>query len=168
MVLAGHYVNKAWKLQKRVLSFCNVPPPHTGVFIYVVHKHKVKKFWIPILMHWSGGKQILSSTAYCSRWHVIYCPFLLPRWPRSPYLVQEVESLIHIVHHWQQKLLKCYFVELIMYVQIMDLKRNPKPKSHLTKSSFYLNGVMWYVWKWYMLAGKCSITLFLLFYFRLV
>ncbi|KAI8559649.1 hypothetical protein RHMOL_Rhmol04G0189600 [Rhododendron molle] len=76
-------------------------------------------------MHWSSGKQILSSTAYCPRWHVIYCPFLLPRWPRSPHLVREVESLIHIVHQWQQKLLKCYFVELIMYVHIMDLKRDP-------------------------------------------
>ncbi|KAG5531867.1 hypothetical protein RHGRI_026468 [Rhododendron griersonianum] len=33
MVVTGHYVDEDWKLQKRVLSFCNVPPPHTGVII---------------------------------------------------------------------------------------------------------------------------------------
>ncbi|KAF7113478.1 hypothetical protein RHSIM_RhsimUnG0122000 [Rhododendron simsii] len=31
MVMTGHYVDEDWKLQKRVLSFCNVPPPHNGV-----------------------------------------------------------------------------------------------------------------------------------------
>ncbi|KAF7150425.1 hypothetical protein RHSIM_Rhsim02G0121400 [Rhododendron simsii] len=34
MVATGHYVDEFWKLQKRVLSFCNVPPPHNGVIIF--------------------------------------------------------------------------------------------------------------------------------------
>ncbi|KAI8572967.1 hypothetical protein RHMOL_Rhmol01G0242400 [Rhododendron molle] len=33
MVVTGHYVDEFWKLQKCVLSFCNVPPPHNGVII---------------------------------------------------------------------------------------------------------------------------------------
>ena len=33
MIVAGHFVDCDWVLQKRVLNFCNVPPPHTGVII---------------------------------------------------------------------------------------------------------------------------------------
>lgn len=33
MVVTGHFVDVDWVLQKRVLNFCNVPPPHTGVII---------------------------------------------------------------------------------------------------------------------------------------
>nr|XP_027093797.1 zinc finger BED domain-containing protein RICESLEEPER 2-like [Coffea arabica] len=33
MVVTGHFVDSDWVLQKRVLNFCNVPPPHTGVII---------------------------------------------------------------------------------------------------------------------------------------
>ncbi|KAI8559647.1 hypothetical protein RHMOL_Rhmol04G0189500 [Rhododendron molle] len=33
MVMTGHYVDEDWKLQKCVLSFCNVPPPHNRVII---------------------------------------------------------------------------------------------------------------------------------------
>jgi hypothetical protein len=33
MVMTCHYVDSDWFLQKRILSFCNVPPPHTGVVI---------------------------------------------------------------------------------------------------------------------------------------
>lgn len=33
MAVTGHFVDETWKLQKRVLNFCNVPPPHTGVII---------------------------------------------------------------------------------------------------------------------------------------
>lgn len=33
MVVTGHFVDCDWVLQKRVLNFCNVPPPHTGVII---------------------------------------------------------------------------------------------------------------------------------------
>jgi hypothetical protein len=33
MVVTCHYVDADWFLQKRILSFCNVPPPHTGVVI---------------------------------------------------------------------------------------------------------------------------------------
>ncbi|CAL5421443.1 unnamed protein product [Camellia sinensis] len=33
MVITAHFVDDDWQLQKRVLNFCNVPPPHTGVII---------------------------------------------------------------------------------------------------------------------------------------
>ena len=33
MAVTGHFVDSDWVLQKRVLNFCNVPPPHTGVII---------------------------------------------------------------------------------------------------------------------------------------
>ncbi|KAH7835305.1 hypothetical protein Vadar_024911 [Vaccinium darrowii] len=33
MVVTGHFVDNDWKLQKRVLSFCYVPPPHNGYLV---------------------------------------------------------------------------------------------------------------------------------------
>jgi hypothetical protein len=33
MVVTCHFVDSSWCLQKRILSFCNVPPPHSGVVI---------------------------------------------------------------------------------------------------------------------------------------
>ncbi|XP_027093789.1 zinc finger BED domain-containing protein RICESLEEPER 2-like [Coffea arabica] len=33
MVVIGHFIDSDWVLQKHVLNFCNVPPPHTGVII---------------------------------------------------------------------------------------------------------------------------------------
>ncbi|XP_042944720.1 zinc finger BED domain-containing protein RICESLEEPER 1-like [Carya illinoinensis] len=33
MVITCHFVDPDWHLQKRVLNFCNVPPPHNGVII---------------------------------------------------------------------------------------------------------------------------------------
>ncbi|XP_062170992.1 zinc finger BED domain-containing protein RICESLEEPER 1-like [Alnus glutinosa] len=33
MVVTCHFVDSDWFLQKRVLNFCNVPPPHSGVVI---------------------------------------------------------------------------------------------------------------------------------------
>ncbi|XP_057510755.1 zinc finger BED domain-containing protein RICESLEEPER 1-like [Actinidia eriantha] len=33
MVVTAHFVDKDWKLQKRVLNFCNIPPPHSRVII---------------------------------------------------------------------------------------------------------------------------------------
>ncbi|XP_027096023.2 zinc finger BED domain-containing protein RICESLEEPER 2-like [Coffea arabica] len=33
MVVTGHFIDSDWVLQKRVLNFCNVPPPHTRVII---------------------------------------------------------------------------------------------------------------------------------------
>jgi hypothetical protein len=33
MVVTCHFVDSNWVLQKRILNFCNVPPPHSGVVI---------------------------------------------------------------------------------------------------------------------------------------
>jgi hypothetical protein len=33
MVVTCHFVNSNWLLQKRILNFCNVPPPHSSVVI---------------------------------------------------------------------------------------------------------------------------------------
>ncbi|KAG2696953.1 hypothetical protein I3760_07G084500 [Carya illinoinensis] len=33
MVVTCHFINFDWHLQRRVLNFCNVPPPHTGLLI---------------------------------------------------------------------------------------------------------------------------------------
>ncbi|KAL5550700.1 hypothetical protein UlMin_000876 [Ulmus minor] len=31
MCLTAHFIDKEWRLQKRILNFCFMPPPHTGV-----------------------------------------------------------------------------------------------------------------------------------------
>ncbi|KAL5552402.1 hypothetical protein UlMin_002578 [Ulmus minor] len=31
MYLIAHFIDKEWRLQKRILNFCFMPPPHTGV-----------------------------------------------------------------------------------------------------------------------------------------
>ncbi|KAB2602866.1 hypothetical protein D8674_003871 [Pyrus ussuriensis x Pyrus communis] len=31
LALTAHFVDKDWKLNKRIISFCHMPPPHTGV-----------------------------------------------------------------------------------------------------------------------------------------
>ena len=31
LCLTAHFIDKNWKLQKRVLNFCNMPPPHNGI-----------------------------------------------------------------------------------------------------------------------------------------
>ena len=33
MVVTCHFVDSNWKLQKRIINFCNVPPPHTEIVI---------------------------------------------------------------------------------------------------------------------------------------
>jgi hypothetical protein len=33
MVVTCHFVDSSWCLQKRILNFCNVPPPYSGVVI---------------------------------------------------------------------------------------------------------------------------------------
>ena len=31
MCLTAHFVDEDWKLNNKVLSFCHMPPPHTGL-----------------------------------------------------------------------------------------------------------------------------------------
>ena len=33
MVVTSHFIDSNWKLQKHVLNFCDIPPPHSGVAI---------------------------------------------------------------------------------------------------------------------------------------
>ena len=33
MCLTCHFVDSSWKLQKRIINFCDVPPPHSRVVI---------------------------------------------------------------------------------------------------------------------------------------
>ncbi|XP_030959154.1 zinc finger BED domain-containing protein RICESLEEPER 2-like [Quercus lobata] len=33
MCLTCHFVDSSWKLQKRIINFCHVPPPHSGIVI---------------------------------------------------------------------------------------------------------------------------------------
>nr|XP_023927487.1 zinc finger BED domain-containing protein RICESLEEPER 1-like [Quercus suber] len=34
MCLIRHFIDSSWKLQKRIINFCDVPPPHSGVVIF--------------------------------------------------------------------------------------------------------------------------------------
>ncbi|KAL6502036.1 hypothetical protein OROGR_027169 [Orobanche gracilis] len=44
MVITCHYVDRNWNLQKRVISFVNVPPPHNGVAL-AKEIHRVANFY---------------------------------------------------------------------------------------------------------------------------
>ena len=44
MVLTGHFVDSNWQLQKRVLSFIHLPPPHRGLEI-ADNRYKCFKDW---------------------------------------------------------------------------------------------------------------------------
>ncbi|CAN1812878.1 Zinc finger BED domain-containing protein RICESLEEPER 2 [Linum perenne] len=51
MVVTCHFVDRNWKLQKRILNFCDLPPPHSGISISdALHKCLVewdieRKIW---------------------------------------------------------------------------------------------------------------------------
>ena len=34
MCLTCHFVDSSWKLQMRIIKFCDVPPSHSGVVIF--------------------------------------------------------------------------------------------------------------------------------------
>ena len=54
MVVTAHFVDKDWKLQKRVLNFCNVSPPHSGGMLFasvsLVGVLKIKYLLSPWIM----------------------------------------------------------------------------------------------------------------------
>ncbi|KAL2922049.1 putative AC transposase [Bienertia sinuspersici] len=54
MSLTAHYVDKNWKLQKRILAFTFLPPPHTGAAL----AEKV----ITLLKQWGIDKRVASIT----------------------------------------------------------------------------------------------------------
>ena len=33
MVITSHFIDSAWQLQKRVLNFVDIPPPHSGIAV---------------------------------------------------------------------------------------------------------------------------------------
>jgi hypothetical protein len=44
MVVTRHFIDSNWRLNRRVLNFCNVPPPHTG-FLIVNELQKCFQEW---------------------------------------------------------------------------------------------------------------------------
>ncbi|KAK9271990.1 hypothetical protein L1049_002359 [Liquidambar formosana] len=54
MTLTAHYVHENWDLQKRILNFCHVPPPHNGPIL-------AKKV-ISLLKEWGIEKKIFTIT----------------------------------------------------------------------------------------------------------
>ncbi|KAL4597113.1 hypothetical protein ACB092_12G212500 [Castanea dentata] len=54
MVLTTHYVDEHWVLQKKVLSFCHVPPPRGGVIL--------AERLLGLLKEWSIEKRVFTST----------------------------------------------------------------------------------------------------------
>ncbi|PIA41991.1 hypothetical protein AQUCO_02100078v1 [Aquilegia coerulea] len=44
--ITTHYVDKYWKLQKKIVSFCNIDSPHTGDAIFTFIIDKLKKLGI--------------------------------------------------------------------------------------------------------------------------
>lgn len=49
LCLTVHFIDVNWKLQKRILNFSFMPPPHTGVALC----EKIYR----LLTHWGGGKE---------------------------------------------------------------------------------------------------------------
>jgi hypothetical protein len=45
MCITRHFIDSDWKLQKRVLNFVDIPPPHTGIEIADT-VYKCKKEWV--------------------------------------------------------------------------------------------------------------------------
>ncbi|KAB2619736.1 hypothetical protein D8674_041250 [Pyrus ussuriensis x Pyrus communis] len=54
LTLTAHFVDKEWKMHKRILNFCHMPPPHTGVAL----SEKLKA----LLVEWGIEKKLFSIT----------------------------------------------------------------------------------------------------------
>ena len=52
--LTAHFVDKEWKMHKRILNFCHMPPPHTGVAL----SEKINA----LLVEWGIEKKLFSIT----------------------------------------------------------------------------------------------------------
>ena len=54
LCLTAHFIDKGWNLQKKVLNFCEMPTPHTGVAL----AEKI----LSLLCEWGIEKRIFSLT----------------------------------------------------------------------------------------------------------
>ena len=54
MCLTAHFVDEDWKLNNKVLSFCHMPPPHTGL--------ELSKKMYDLLKDWGIDKKVFSIT----------------------------------------------------------------------------------------------------------
>ena len=52
--LTAHFIDKDWTLQKRILNFCYMPPPHSGIAL-------LKKIY-SLLSNWGIDRKLLSIT----------------------------------------------------------------------------------------------------------
>nr|GMD19064.1 zinc finger BED domain-containing protein RICESLEEPER 2-like [Ipomoea batatas] len=43
--LTAHYIDNNWKLNSKILSFCAMPPPHTGIQLVKVMGDALNKIW---------------------------------------------------------------------------------------------------------------------------
>ena len=44
MCVTAHFIDANWVLQKRVLNFCHMPPPHNGVSLFE-NVYKLLSMW---------------------------------------------------------------------------------------------------------------------------
>ena len=54
LTLTAHFVDKEWKMHKRILNFCHMPPPHTRVALF----EKINT----LLVEWGIEKKLFSIT----------------------------------------------------------------------------------------------------------
>ncbi|GJS61920.1 zinc finger BED domain-containing protein RICESLEEPER 2-like protein [Tanacetum coccineum] len=146
MVLTGHFVDSNWRLQKRVLSFIHLPPPHRGTDIadnlYKCFKDwniENKVFTISVENASNNDKAIKNLTETFSRIKKLPCRDILviPITTVAPEATFSAGSRV-IGNLWLPKQLKSYFVEEIGVEVFMDLKERTRKRRCQSRSSFPL------------------------------